>query len=103
MLPRYEKPVRLSRRWDEASWAASMATVRRRGWITDDNTPTLTEHGRQRRQWIEDQTNVLALPAFEPLGQDGVNRMTTLGTTLTHALFDAGMVPAHYRPAPRAE
>jgi hypothetical protein len=92
--------LRMSRRWDEDSWAAGIEGLRWRGWLTDDDVPTLTAEGRERRQWIEDRTDELALRAYVPIGQEGVDRMRTLGVTLTRVLGDAGLTPAHYRLPP---
>lgn len=92
--------LRQSRRWSEPVWAESVADLRRRGWLTDDDVPTLTAWGRERRQRMEDRTNELAAVAFEPLGARGVERMTVLGRTLTRALGEADIIPAHYRLPP---
>lgn len=89
--------LRGSRRWGEVEWAESVAGLRRRGWLTDDDPPGLTPEGRRRRQLIEDRTNELAATAFGPLGPVGVERMTELGRALTRALGQADIIPMHYR------
>jgi hypothetical protein len=93
--------LRLSRRWNEDVWAASVEDLRVRGWLTDDALPTLTAEGRTWRKGIEDRTDELAAMAFAPLGQAGVDRMTELGQILTRVLGDADVIPAHYRIAAR--
>lgn len=90
--------LRLSRRWELDAWQAAIDDLRARGWLTDDVAPTLTEEGRARRRWIEERTDELAASAYAPIGTEGVARMTDLGQTLTRALGDADMIPAHYLP-----
>jgi hypothetical protein len=89
--------LRLSRRWELGDWNAALDALRRRGWLTDDPAPVLTDEGRARRRWIEDRTDQLAATAFAPIGDAGVARMIELGQTLTRALGDADLIPAHYR------
>jgi hypothetical protein len=83
--------LRKSRRWDEESWQAAVTGLRRRGWLTDDEQPTLTTGGWRRRQWIEDKTDELAAPAFEPLGPGGTARMRELGDKVAAAMEQAGL------------
>jgi len=104
MLPGYAEFLRCSRRWSIDEWNASAASLRRRGWLTDEETPTFTPDGRARRNWIEDRTNDLAAVAFEPIGKPGVERFIELGTRFTDALESAGIgttllgaIPAPFR------
>jgi hypothetical protein len=83
--------LRRSRRWTQDEWDVSVASLRDRGWLTDDETLTLTEDGRRRRQWIEDRTDQLAGVAFAPIGDEGVARMIELGGTFAQALEDGGL------------
>jgi hypothetical protein len=91
MLPGFADGLRRSRRWTLDDWNASMATLRTRGWLTDDESPTFTPEGKARREWIEERTNQLAAVAFEPIGNDGVERLVELGTRYTAALEAGGM------------
>jgi hypothetical protein len=93
--------LRLSRRWEMDAWQAAIASLRGRGWLTGDEEPTLTTEGSDRRTWIEDRTNELAAMAYAPIGEEGVARMTDLGQTMTRALGDADMLPAHYVLPPK--
>jgi hypothetical protein len=87
--------LRGSRQWPEEPWDESVADLRARGWLTDDDELTLTSEGRRRRQEMEDRTDVLAAVAFEPLGDDGMERMIELGGAMVAALGAAGlMLPA---------
>ncbi|WP_261562517.1 SCO6745 family protein [Frankia tisae] len=90
--------LRDSRRWDPPAWNASVASLRRRGWLTEAATPELTVEGRRRRRWIEDRTDELAALAYEPIGDAGMNRMITLGAKVVAALGDAGLATRLRRP-----
>jgi hypothetical protein len=83
--------LRRSRRWSMDQWNESIASLRDRGWLTEDEAPTLTAEGARRRQWIEDRTDQLAAVAFEPIGKSGVERMIELGAKFTQALEDGGL------------
>jgi len=83
--------LRRSRRWSKDEWNASMASLRERGWLTDDEEPTLTAQGTTRRRWIEDRTDQLAAIAFEPVGREGVERMIELGGAFSQALEAGGL------------
>jgi len=91
MQPRFQEVLRRSRRWRREDWQDAMASLRRKGWLTDDDTPTFTPAGRERRQWIEDRTDELAASAYESIGDDGVERMIALGARYTAALDAAGL------------
>ena len=83
--------LRRSRRWSQEEWNASVASLYRRGWVTDAVEPTLTDEGFARRRWIEDRTDQLAAIAFEPIGNDGIERLIELGGRFSRALEDGGL------------
>jgi hypothetical protein len=83
--------LRRSRRWTLEEWNTSVESLRERGWLTDADEPTLTEAGFARRRWIEDRTDQLAATAYEPIGNDGIERMIELGGRFTQALEDGGL------------
>jgi hypothetical protein len=91
LLPGFADGLRRSRRWTKDDWAASMTSLRARGWLTDDDEPTFTDEGRARREWIETRTNELAAVAFDGIGNDGVDRLIELGRLYTAALETAGL------------
>lgn len=91
MVPGFGEGLRRSRRWSVEEWNDSMASLRRRGWLTDEGIPTFTSEGRARRQWIEDRTDQLAALAFEPIGADGIERFIALGVEYTAVLEAAGL------------
>ena len=84
--------LRGSRQWPEEPWDASVADLRERGWLTDDAEPTLSADGKRRRQDMEDRTDALAAVAYEPLGNDGMERMIELGGAMVAALGAAGLM-----------
>ena len=80
--------LRSSRSWPRDDWAAGEERLRSRGWLDTDRA--LTEAGRAHRQWVEDRTDELAAPAYEPLGEDGCERLRALCRPLSRAIVDAG-------------
>jgi hypothetical protein len=91
LMPGFGDGLRRSRRWSMDEWNESMRSLRRRGWLTDDDAPTFTPEGRARREWIEQRTDELAAVAFDPLGSDGLERLIALGGRYTEALEAGGM------------
>jgi hypothetical protein len=77
-----------SRRWPDAEWNAGAERLRARGWLDDDGM--LTDAGRVHRQWVEDRTDALALVAYEPLGDEGCERLRQLCRPLSRAIADSG-------------
>jgi len=91
MMPRHAEVLRRSRRWSRADWQHAVVNLRLKGWLTDADVPTFTDAGRERRAWIEDRTDGLAAPAFETVGDKGVERMIALGRVYTDALEAGGL------------
>ena len=83
--------LRRSRSWRREQWATAVGGLRRRGWLTDDETLTMTDDGRARRQGIEDRTSELAAVAFEAIGPDGLERLVELGGQVAVAVRSAGL------------
>jgi hypothetical protein len=86
--------LRTTRRWSHEDWDAAVAGLRKRGWLTDDEQLTLSEPGRERRQWIEDRTDLLAAVAYEPIGEAGMDRLAELGAKVGRALHKGGLTLA---------
>jgi hypothetical protein len=72
--------LQATRAWPEDQWAAGEAGLRSRGWLDADGG--LTEAGRT--------TDLLALPAYEPLGDDGCARLRELCRPLSKAVVSSG-------------
>lgn len=83
--------LRRSRGWNRGQWAEAVDGLRTREWLTGDDTLTLTDEGRRRRQEIEDGTNQLAASAFAGIGDDGLRHLVNLGRDVAKALARAGM------------
>jgi hypothetical protein len=80
--------LRSSRRWSSEAWAQAVERLRARGWVAGDGA--FTEEGRAHRQWVEDRTDALALPAYEALGEQACERLRSLCRPLSKAVVDAG-------------
>jgi hypothetical protein len=80
--------LKLSRAWPDDEWAAGEERLRQRGWL--DAAGALTEAGRTHRQWVEDRTDVLALPAYEAIGEEGCDRLRELARPWSRAIVNSG-------------
>ncbi len=78
--------AQVTRRWDEAQWAAAVARLAERGWVTDDGT--VTAAGVEQRNRIEDDTDRLCAPIWRPVGDSGAARLRELIEPI-HAAMDA--------------
>ena len=84
--------MRKTRAWSEEQWGATVADLRQRGLIGEDQL--LTEKGRELRQGIEDDTDRMAAPAYDVLSDQEKARFVELATPLSKAVVEAGLVPA---------
>ena len=82
------EPLRKTRAYSTEEWDAACARLRERGWLDADDR--FTPEGAAVRQRIEDRTDVLALPAWERLGEDGCARLRELVRPLSKAVVDGG-------------
>lgn len=80
-----------TRRWDDESWTSASDRLIDRGLLEPDGT--LSELGVSRRQWVEDRTDALALPAYEAIGDDGCARLRELCRPFSRAIVDGGGLP----------
>jgi hypothetical protein len=62
--------------------------------VDDDG---LTAAGRQLRQEVETATDVLGLPGWAHLGEDGCRRLVELLAPVREQLFDSGVLPGWIR------
>lgn len=81
--------LKASRGWPAEKWAAAEEALRSRGLLGDEG---LTEEGTRLRQHIEDRTDVLALPAYDALGDEGCERLSNLAQPFGRAVVDAGLL-----------
>jgi hypothetical protein len=83
------EPLRKTRGYSTEQWDTALGALRGRGWIEQDGEG-FTDAGRAVRQELEDRTDVLALPPWEKLGEDGCARLRELVRPLSKAVVAAG-------------
>ena len=82
------EPLRKTRGYTTEEWEDATARLRARGWL--DEADGFTATGAAVRQRIEDRTDVLALPAWEALGEQGCARLRELVRPLSAAVIEGG-------------
>lgn len=85
------RALQATRAYSDEQWDAAVASLTARGWLTEEGA--FTDAGRAARQNVEDQTDVLALPAWERIGEDGAERLRELVRPLSEAVLDNGGMP----------
>ncbi|MCW2777073.1 MAG: hypothetical protein JWN17_798 [Frankiales bacterium] len=85
------KGLQTTRAYSDEEWDAAVADLTARGWLTPDGE--FTDEGRAHRQRVEDATDLLCLPAYARLGEDGCARLQEVGGPLAKAVLDAGGLP----------
>ena len=81
--------LRATRGWSREQWAAEAESLRDRGLLAGDE---LTEAGRALRAGVEADTDRLAVPAYEVLGNQGCARLAELVRPLSRTLVKAGFL-----------
>lgn len=84
--------IKRSRDYDDEQWAAHTEALHRRGLLDADGA--ITDQGRALKQHIEDETDALALPAFDALDDDEVEALFQALTPITRTVIAAGDLPA---------
>jgi hypothetical protein len=87
--------LKQSRAWGEEQWSAAIAELTERGLVDADGA--LTDEGRTFRAAIEDETDRLALPLWQRLGDDGCARLREIVQPLVRAIVEAGGIPGTSR------
>jgi hypothetical protein len=77
-----------TRSWPDEAWKAAEESLRARGFLAGDGS--FTEEGVRLREAIEHRTDVASLPAYEPLGEDGCERLRALCRPFSRAVVSAG-------------
>jgi hypothetical protein len=85
--------LRLTRGWHSAEWRAAIASLQERGLLTSSPILEATDEGQQVRAWIENTTDILALPAYSVLGEAGCLRLAELSTFLNEPIVAADVIP----------
>ncbi len=82
------KGLQATRAYSDEQWDGAVAGLVERGWLQPDGS--FTDEGRAHRQRVEDLTDVLSVPAYAALGEDGCARLRELTRPLSKAVVDAG-------------
>jgi hypothetical protein len=90
-MPMMGPIFRTSRAWTDDEWAATVDSLRSRGWLADGDDLALSEQGAAWRVDIEHRTDLREAPAYEAIGQEGAERLVELGQPITAALASAGL------------
>jgi hypothetical protein len=80
--------LQTSRAWPDDEWDAAVESLRAKGHVDADGS--FTEKGRASRQYVEDRTDAGALIAYEPLGDDGCERLRFLCRPISKAIVASG-------------
>lgn len=80
--------LQTSRGWSDGAWVASVERLRARGLLDADGS--LSPAGAALRQHVEDRTDVLALPPWEALGEEGCDELRGLVRPLSRAIVESG-------------
>jgi len=80
-----------TRSWDDEAWTTASDRLIDRGLLDPDGT--LSELGAERRQWVEDRTDALAVLPYETIGEDGCARLRELCRPFSKAVVDGGGLP----------
>ncbi|MFI7600490.1 hypothetical protein [Actinoplanes sp. NPDC049681] len=84
--------LRRTRGWSTAEWDAAADRLRSGGLLEAGDEPGLTATGRERRQWVEERTDLSAVGAYEVLGSAGCARLVELAGRISRAVVEAGLL-----------
>jgi hypothetical protein len=83
--------LQMTRNWTDDEWMSASDRLIDRGLLDPDGT--LSDLGAERRQWVEDRTDVLALAPYEAIGEDGCERLRELARPFSKAIVANGGLP----------
>lgn len=84
-------PLQATRAYSDEEWDGAVAVLQDRGWL--DAAAQFTDEGALARRRVEDLTDVLALPAWERIGDDGCARLRELAAPLVTAVVEGKGFP----------
>jgi hypothetical protein len=84
--------ARTSRGWSQDEWDSTVSGLADRGLL--DGQGTLTEAGQALRAEIEDQTDRLATPPWQHLGEQRTEDVVRIGKAMARAVAAAGAFPS---------
>ena len=82
------KGLQSTRAYSDEEWDGAVAVLAAGGWLEADGS--MTEEGRNRREMIEHQTDLLSLAPWQQIGEQGAARLRELVRPLSEAVRDAG-------------
>ena len=88
-----EEGLRSNRGWSDDDWEAAARDLADRGLI--DGDVGMTQAGIELRQRIEDDTDRLAAPIVNAIGDAAAEELVSLLRPLATAVMEAGAVPPH--------
>lgn len=83
--------ARASRGWSQDEWDSAVSGLAARGLLDDQGT--LTPAGQALRTEVEDQTDRLAAPPWQYLGERSTEDVVRIGKAMTRAVLKAGAFP----------
>ena len=83
--------LQATREWSDEAWTEAVDRLIDRGLLDPDGT--LSKLGAERRQWVEDRTDMLALAPYEAIGEDGCNELRNLVRPFSRAIVAGGGLP----------
>jgi hypothetical protein len=84
--------LRRTRGWSTAEWDTAVDHLRSAGLLEPGDELALTRTGQTQRQWVEDRTDLLAVPAYAVLGSAGCARLVELAGPISRAVTEAGLL-----------
>ena len=78
-----------SRQWPDDEWNDAVERLRSRGWIAADDL-AFTDLGRERRAWIEQRTDELAMRPWEAIGEEACTTLRGLVRPWSKAIVESG-------------
>ena len=91
--------ARASRGWTQQEWDDAVARLTERGLLDADGA--LTAAGQEVRAHVESETDRMASPPWQHLGDERTEELTAIGQELTRVVAAAGAFPAADVFAPR--
>jgi hypothetical protein len=83
--------ARASRGWSQEEWDSAVSGLAARGLV--DGQGALTPAGHALRAQVEDQTDQLAAPPWQYLGERRTEDVVRIGKAMTRAVVTAGAFP----------
>jgi hypothetical protein len=90
--------ARASRGWSQQEWDNAVSGLIDRGLLERDDV--LTAAGQALRAHLEEQTDALAAPPWQHLGEERAEEVIRIGKAMTRTALTAGALPRSLMPAP---